>query len=598
MDQKLERKLKYFYLTLNIRTEGFSFFIVVPFVLIYVWANIQLTPEQYAIFNNIWPPAFIFGIAVVLVNNWIVLIPVLRYFRKLINGVTASPEEYFKAKKRFLRLPYIHAAGAFFRWIILLGNAIIPTTFLADLNTPQWVNMWTGVAICSILGVFTYFSITEVMVQDILKRGIFPKKIELPAPPRLNILPRLTLMSISASLLTAATLFAFFYITVETTNIAGTVMYLKIAFLMILALIAGLITPFFINKTIRYKIDTVVRFLGQIGNGNLEAPQEEIAIEDEITMINHEVDDMRENLKTARDRLLEMNLTLEQKVADRTEELQAAMEEMEAMNENLLAANEELEDAERLRLKDLAMAATVQKAFLPEEPPNSGDYEIAFVFKPANLVSGDFYDFYYHEGKLQGTGIYDVSGHGISSGLLTLIARSTIQRSFSRGRNDKLNRVMEKINRELIEEIGQSDKYLTGIILRFQKDYIEYVNSGHPDAFFKIAGSNKVGKITNKKGESVKGMFLGVAAMENSYEVLNIKLNTDDILFIFSDCVLETVNSRGEHYGEDRIKAALAAAQGATSQEILDHLVLDLTAFARTSTSFTDDLTAMVIKKL
>jgi len=593
----LRNKMKLFYLSLNIKTEGLSFFMVVPFVLLYVWANIQLTPEQYAIFNKIWPPAFVFGVAFVLVNNWIVLIPVLRYFKKIIKGVPVASDEYARAKNRFLMLPYIHAVGAFFRWIILLANAIVPTMIFAKLNTAQTVNMWTGVAICSILGVFTYFSITEVMVQGLLKHGLFSEKTENTPPPRLNIFPRLTLIAVGASLLTSATLFAFFYITVESYNIAGPFMYVKIIFLMFIANVAGLLSPYFMNKTIRDKVRIVENFLSNIGKGNLDAMAEEIAIQDEISMINHSVDEMRQKLKITRDELIELNLNLEQKVASRTEELQGAMEELEAMNETLLAANTELEDAQRLRMMDLAMAANVQKAFLPESAPASNDYDIEFVFRPAAQVSGDFYDFYSNGGSLHGVGIYDVSGHGISSSLLTIIARSIIQRNFTAGIDEKLNRVVEKINRELIEEIGQSDKYITGIMLRFLADRIEYVNSGHPDAFFKIAGTNKTGKITNRRGESVKGMFLGVASMEQVYDVLSIRLNPGDFLFIYSDCFIETTNGKGDIFGEDGVKQAIATAPEGSAGQIMHYIIKQLYEFIHPQKMLSDDLTAMVIRK-
>jgi phosphoserine phosphatase RsbU/P len=341
----------------------------------------------------------------------------------------------------------------------------------------------------------------------------------------------------------------------------------------------------------------VVKFLNDIGRGDLKASPGEVAIDDEISMISHSVDDMREKLRTARDELLELNLTLEEKVADRTEELQAAMEELEAMNETLLAANTELENAERLKMMDLDMAANVQKSFLPETPPVSDDYDIDFIFRPAAQVSGDFYDFYFKGSSLHGVGIYDVSGHGISSSLLTIIARSIIQRNFIRGIDEKLNRVMERINTELIEEIGQSDKYITGIMLRFQSDRIEYVNSGHPDAYFRIAGSHKTGKVTNRKGESVKGMFLGVASMEQVYDILSIRLSSGDFLFIYSDCFLEATNIRGEYFGEDGVKRAVATAPEGPAGDVMDHIIKQLNGFVKPGIALSDDLTAMVIKK-
>jgi len=597
-DKKLERSVKYFFWLFNIRTEGLSFFVVVPFVLLYVWINIQFTPEQLTIFARIWPPAFIFGIAFVLVNNWIVLRPVLIYFRKLLHGVEYSRDEYRAARKRFLRLPYIHAIGAFFRWILLLGNAITAMMIVGGPAVPQTVNMWTGAGICAVLGLFSYFSITEVQVQDMLNRGLFARLSATAYQPRFNLQPRLTLMALGASLLPTAIVFTFFYITVETHNLGSLVMYLKILVLILLGIFVGTLSPFFLSKTIRGKVRTVRKFLDEIGSGNLDARPDNVVIEDEISQINRSVDDMRGKLKKTTDDLRGLNLTLEQKVEERTEELQATMEELEAMNENLTALNEELEEAYIRHQKDLKMAANVQSAFMPEEAPQSAEYDIAFLSRPMEIVSGDFYDFYLDDrNKLQGIGLFDVSGHGISSGLLTIIAKSIIQKNFYRFHEEKMNDALKKINGELIHEIGQSDKYLTGILLRFREDIIEYCNCGHPDAFFRVSGKDRVGRILNREGESVKGMFLGIAEMDESFEVLSLRLQKGDCLFLFSDCLLESLNAAGDSYGEDHVKASLRAAPRNSAKDIMGHLIADFDAFIGRGRPPQDDLTAMVIMK-
>ena len=98
IDRKTTQFLKSFYLRFNLFTEGFSFFIVVPIVLFYVWANIQLTNDQLLLFFKIVPPAFLFGIAFVLANNRIAVLPILRYFKKLVRGETV-PTKYTPGRK-------------------------------------------------------------------------------------------------------------------------------------------------------------------------------------------------------------------------------------------------------------------------------------------------------------------------------------------------------------------------------------------------------------------------------------------------------------------------------------------------------------------
>lgn len=302
--------------------------------------------------------------------------------------------------------------------------------------------------------------------------------------------------------------------------------------------------------------------------------------------------------------LKELNESLELKVIERTEELQAANEELEAANEeqeamnvNLIEVNNELEEVGRIHRADLNMAASVQETFLPKEIPISDQYEIAYVFKPISGVSGDFYDFFMENNKLTGVGIFDVSGHGIASGLITLMAKSIILRVFSLMRDEKLDIVLERINQLLIREIGDTDNYLTGIILRFHNDIVEYVNSGHPDVLFRMAGTKSVGKVLDKKGESIRGMFLGVEAMRGQFTSLPFRMKSGDYVLLYTDCILETNNSAGVPYEEERLLESFRNAPEGKVDDTLDHLMKDFYDYIGGNRNISDDLTVLLIKR-
>lgn len=294
--------------------------------------------------------------------------------------------------------------------------------------------------------------------------------------------------------------------------------------------------------------------------------------------------------------LQDLNLNLEQKVRDRTEELSSAMNEMEAMNDNLVQVNSELETAGKIHEMDMKMAASVQTAFFPGTAPSSDKYDIAFVFNPLSSVSGDFYDFYETGGVLQGIGLFDVSGHGISSGLITLIARSIVYRNFSNGKNQKLNRVMDQVNQELIQEIGQVDNYITGILLRLHEGKIEYVNGGHPDLLYKSAKSKKIYQVTGKNGESIRGYMLGIRDMEQSFKSLTVQFKPGDSFFIYSDSLSESKNREGTEYDTGGLMTAYENAPDGSAAEILDFIINDFYRFVKDKDNVIDDLTAILIR--
>ena len=133
-----------------------------------------------------------------------------------------------------------------------------------------------------------------------------------------------------------------------------------------------------------------------------------------------------------------------------------------------LRETRKLVEMQRMMDLDMEMAARVQTRILHTEPPQSRDWDLHLVFRPVIPVSGDFYDFYETDGNLHGLSMFDVSGHGVSAGLITMIARSIVFRVFRSSDDIPLDIVLDKINEELIEQIGDIDNFITGTLLRFR----------------------------------------------------------------------------------------------------------------------------------
>ncbi|PKL37296.1 MAG: hypothetical protein CVV44_16830 [Spirochaetae bacterium HGW-Spirochaetae-1] len=302
--------------------------------------------------------------------------------------------------------------------------------------------------------------------------------------------------------------------------------------------------------------------------------------------------------------LRKLNENLEVKVQERTseligtnEELEAAFEEMEAVNDNLVTLNRELEEAHNIQQRDMLLASKIQTSFLPSVTPSSDLYDIAFLFKPSAGISGDFYDFYHENNILTGAGLFDISGHGVSSGLITLLARSIVFRIFSKYKNEKLNTITEIINNRLISELGVVDNYITGILLRFREDKIDYVNCAHPAMLYRKKSTGKTGMVMNKDGLSVSGPFLGIETLLEPYHEFTLVLEKDDCLFLFTDSLVESRNSNDEPYGEIKLLQSLEEAPHGDAASILDYIMQRFNYHTGNANKLRDDLTAILIRK-
>jgi sigma-B regulation protein RsbU (phosphoserine phosphatase) len=292
----------------------------------------------------------------------------------------------------------------------------------------------------------------------------------------------------------------------------------------------------------------------------------------------------------------ELNVGLEKKVEERTHELKEAMDFQTTLNDQLMSMNLKLKHINEISKKDMSMAITVQRGMFPKVAPLSDNWDIAYHFVPASGVSGDFFDFYQNGTTLEGLSLGDVSGHGIASGLVTVLAKSIMYRNFRYYSSNRLNSIVENANKELIHELAEVDNFLTCIVLRFAPDSVECVNAAHTEMIFKKAGGTHSRILVPSADKSYKGPPLGMEELEKSYDTMRFKINKDDFLVLYTDCLNESRNDKGEEFSVQGIIAAMDKAPTDTARTMLNTI---LSCFGNHigNTKLTDDLTILVLKK-
>jgi len=158
-------------------TEGISYFILVPIILLYIWVNLNLRTDQILLLLKFTGISVVISMITTNIMDHAVISPVTGYFGKVINNETVSDEEYTRAQRRFFALPYLHSIGSFFRWIFALSVAIVPFTIYSDLSRMQIINIWLTAVMIPPLNMFLFFLLTEGFIQNLLNKGFFNKNI-------------------------------------------------------------------------------------------------------------------------------------------------------------------------------------------------------------------------------------------------------------------------------------------------------------------------------------------------------------------------------------------------------------------------------------
>lgn len=271
--------------------------------------------------------------------------------------------------------------------------------------------------------------------------------------------------------------------------------------------------------------------------------------------------------------------------------------EVQSRTRDLKKANNELKIKNKQAKQDMDLAAHLQQA-LYLHGVNYLGWDIAIEFEPLSGISGDLYDFYEFEGLLRGIGLFDVSGHGISSGLVTVLAKNTIFHEFRAALPLSLSEAMYRINNSVIRIKGDIENYMTGTICRINKEdssKLEIVNAGAPYPVYKSKNKKNSILITPDKKKPQYGM-IGVSGLDVCFQTIKRKMNIDDFIVFYTDGIIEAENETGEQYGIERLQSVINKANG-TAQDIMDTISADFKNFVGEQ-EIEDDISVIVLKRV
>lgn len=286
-------------------------------------------------------------------------------------------------------------------------------------------------------------------------------------------------------------------------------------------------------------------------------------------------------------------------------ELNEKLSEFNANLEDVVAIRtKELSDANYVLSKGLETVAHVQKNFLPPKNKNFRGWDISISYTALdNNVSGDLYDYYFTDGILDGLGIFDVSGHGIPAGLMTILAKSIISQHFISGMNqdESISNVLKDINKSYIKEKVNVENYITGILFRFSEFNkndvcsVEFANAGHPYPIYYSAKENKVSEL--KQNEEKQYGILGVEGLDVSFPPLSFRAAQDDIIICYTDGLTDCQNSKGQEFSKERIIKLVQEYHNESAIMLMNRIMDKFNDFIGHS-KLSDDITLIVLKRV
>jgi serine phosphatase RsbU (regulator of sigma subunit) len=282
---------------------------------------------------------------------------------------------------------------------------------------------------------------------------------------------------------------------------------------------------------------------------------------------------------------------LEAKVRESNQrKLNASIDHVTQLKTQVTQLEEKAQWAKNLE-KGVKIAASRQRKLLPTKAPTVPGCEIAYTYRPADELSGDFFDFVeIGDGRI-GFVIGDVSGHGIEAGILMGMTKKVLSIRLSE-MGDPVAAV-KKTNADIVKDMDRSS-FVTVAAIVFDPNAktLTCARAGHNPPMIYSPGRGGVRRFESG------GLMIGMAQphifdAQLAPEVIEVQVG--DVLLIYTDGIEEGKNPGGEEFGVGRIEPVLQNECSKPPAYVLGSLFYEFERFAAGVTQ-EDDLTAVCVK--
>jgi serine phosphatase RsbU (regulator of sigma subunit) len=212
----------------------------------------------------------------------------------------------------------------------------------------------------------------------------------------------------------------------------------------------------------------------------------------------------------------------------------------------------ELKKARDALWSEMELAKRIQTALLPNRKKLKG-FEIAAAMLPSKEVGGDYFDIIETAEGNKWVTIGDVSGHGVDSGLIMMMAQTSISSTVANSTNCQPSSILKSVNKVIRENITRlgSDHYMTMMAIRFNDSQMTLAGK-HQDVIIYRYELNRTETI------STDGTWLGITDnLERYLDDTTENISNGDIVLLFTDGITEGTNKDGDMYGQERLEQVL-----------------------------------------
>lgn len=261
-------------------------------------------------------------------------------------------------------------------------------------------------------------------------------------------------------------------------------------------------------------------FAREVGQSNFNTPYQPLSDDD---VLGHALLKMR-------DELAETERILEQKVKERTEEVVRQRDEIERQRLKLEDLYKDVTDSIRY-------AKRLQYSILPPKERIESICPNSFVlFKPKDIVSGDFYWFEEMDGKSFCAAV-DCTGHGVPGAFMSLVGANGLNAAVGEHHTTNPGEILDELNRFVSESLNK-DRANDDENVRDGMD-LSICSIDYKNMVMEYSGANNpLYLIRDNEFTIIKADKFAIGSFEpgtQKYTSHKVELKKGDVVYLFSD---------------------------------------------------------------
>ncbi len=265
--------------------------------------------------------------------------------------------------------------------------------------------------------------------------------------------------------------------------------------------------------------------------------------------------------------------------------------QLEATRHQLASFQAELQEA-------LQSAAHIQRTLIPLYCPNYNNLHYSWRFLPSKQVGGDLFNVVQLDEETVMTYLVDVSGHGLSSAMVTVSVHQSLSLYTSQIVKQSIeqppyyqitepHKVLQSLETEYPFERFEEFFTISYMLINPQNGQIRYCNAGHPPPLL-LRCDGSVERLD--KGGTIVGMGSALG-----FEEGRIRLQNGDRLFLYTDGITEHVDANGQIFAEARLQEQLQKHSAETLDDTIQNTLIAMRQFGGSSLPV-DDITLIGIE--